>query len=127
MTANPKLYGADQLECELFAAGWVRSPNNIHALNSVHWMSDDPLRGASPIWYAGRDGMPESPEGTETQVLSDRIRVFRVQFFGESYSLRSHWDTITVAIFDNVRDFLAYCAESGRVAKSLPAYANGWD
>ncbi len=125
MKPNPKLYGADTLECELFAAGWRRSPNNINALASIHWMSDDPLRGESPIWYPGHDGQADTPEGTETQVCSDRIRVFRYQHFGEHYSKRSFGDTVTVAVFDNTRDFLAYCAESGRVARSLPAYAWG--
>lgn len=121
MTPNPKLYGADKLECELFEAGWRRSPNNIHSLPSVHWRTDDPLRGASPVWYPGASGMPHTPDWTEVQVCSDRIRVFRTEFFGESYLRRSFVDTVTVAVFADVPDFLAYCGNSGRVAESLPA------
>lgn len=125
MKTNPSLYGADTLECELFAAGWRRSPNNIHSLPSVHWHTDDPLKGASPIWYPGWSGMANVPEGTEAQVCSDRIRIFSSQFFGEPHSKRSFNDTITLAVFDNTRDFLAYCAESGCVSEALPAGIHG--
>ena len=108
----------NKLEQELLAAGWCRSPNNIHALPRNE-------AGLSPIFYAGAHGMPEQEAGTEVQVLPDRIRVFRNVFFGAPYSKKSCWDQVRIHVFDNVPEFLAYCESTGQRAKSLPPYSQG--
>jgi len=119
------LQGADVMECEMFAAGYVRSPNNIHALPTVHHDERDELAGVSPEFYPGGPGVPCPANGLSVQVCADRIRVFRTQFFGTPYSRASFVDTVTVAVFASVADFLAWCpcvSEPG-----APAYSNGGD
>lgn len=90
----------ETLRQEMVAAGYVISPNNIHALPGV-------------LMYPDGRGRFAVPEGHEVQVLHDRIRVFRTQFFGEHYSRKSYWDTITVAVFESVPDFRAWCEAGG--------------
>lgn len=126
MKTNPSLYGADKLECDMSAIGFVRSPNNIHALPSVHWLDKDPLKGASPIWYAGSMDIWEPGDGIEIQVQSDRIRLFALKFFGEPFSKRSCYDTVTIAVFETVEQFQDWCKVNGRLSlPGLPAYIHG--
>jgi hypothetical protein len=114
---NPALYGADKLERDMAAIGYVRSPNNIYALPSVHWRDDDPLKGLSPEWYAGQGGLPSVKSGQVVQVCHDRIRIFVPKWFGAVNSKRSYWDTVTVAVFDNAPDFIAWCNECGQLSE----------
>lgn len=87
------------MKYQLLAHGWFVSPNNIHALQGDLMY---PVSGPSAkAWAMACPGM-------EVQVLSDRIRVFKVEFFGEAYSCRSWHDTVTVAVFDDVDKFLAW-------------------
>src|SRR5262245_20278353 len=85
----------NQFESKLFAAGWVKSPNNIYG-----------LQGST--WYRSGPGVKILPYPQEPQVLHDRIRVFTTKFFGTHYTRRSFTDTVTVAVFDDVEAFLAW-------------------
>lgn len=126
LTPNPKLYGADQLECDMYAAGYRRSPNNIHSLPSAHWYNDDPLKGESPVWYSGHEGLWEPLGEYEIQVCHDRIRVFASKFFGEPHTRCSFWDQITIAVFISVPDFVEWCKVNGRLSlPGLPAGIHG--
>lgn len=112
-TATETLAGeqnASPLHRELFAAGYVQSPNNIYHL-------------AGSIWYAGAGGIPQPAKMQEVQVDIDRIRVFSTKFFGEPYTRTSFWDTVTVAVFADVPSFLAWCEENGEL--SLPGLPAG--
>ena len=100
------------LESDLQAAGWVKSPNNIHSL-------------PGSLWYAGSGNIKSLPGAQEAQVTSDRIRVFYAEFFGTHYSKCSYWDTRTVAVFDNATDFLAWVNQVGQYKQSLPAGYHG--
>jgi hypothetical protein len=104
----------NRLERELFAAHWVKSPNNIHSL-------------PGSLWYASGPNIKAMPTDLEALVQRDRIRIFRMKFFGEPYTRRSFWDTITVEVFDNVTDFLAWVEKNGIYNSALPAGANVWD
>ncbi len=90
LPSAPKL---NELEAAILAAGYVRDPNS--ALG----------------WYTGGPFVPCFPSNLSVEVHHDRIRVFRKVFFGESYSRRSFWDTVTVAVFDSVESFIAACPE----------------
>ena len=78
--------------------GYVRAANNIHSLPGIL------------VTPCGA-GVPRFPLDCEVQVLSDRIRVFRNKFFGQSYSKISFWDQETVAVFDSKDDYLKACPE----------------
>jgi len=104
----------NMLEKELFAAHWVKSPNNIHSL-------------PGSLWYAGGPNIKALPTDMEALVQCDRIRVFKTKFYGEPYTQRSFWDTITVEVFDDVADFLAWVEKNGIYESALPAGANVWD
>jgi hypothetical protein len=97
---------------ELLKKGYAVSPNNIHAL-------------PGKLMYASRAGLPAFPIGHEVQVESDRIRIFTLKFFGEQYSPRSYWDTVTVAVFDSVEAFLTSCPSAAE--PGLPAFSNCQD
>ncbi len=86
----------NMLQGELYAAGFVVSPNNIHSLPGV-------------IMYPGGNGVFPFLRAFDVQVTNDRIRVFSCKFFGEAHSRRSYWDTVTEAVFDTVPLFLTWC------------------
>ena len=93
------------------------------AFNDAGW-----YRGSEPLeWYAGSAGMMNPKMGIKVQVHSDRIRLYKSQFFGEQYSKRSFWDTVTVAVFDNFQAFSDYCQTEGEKAVALPSFSNSWD
>ena len=104
---------------ELLAAGWVKSPNNIHSLPEIE------KGGGSPVWYPGIVCMPCPNPGEDVQVCDDRLRVFKLEFFGVSYSKRSFLDTVTVAVFVTVAELLAYCKSTGH--RVIVGGANVWD
>ena len=74
---------SETLKSELLKAGYVRSPNNIEGLPG--W-----------IMYAGGPGVP-TVGAIDTVQVTDQIRVYNM------FSLA------TIAIFDKVSDFLAWC------------------
>jgi hypothetical protein len=125
LAINPTLYGADKLECDMSELGYVRSPNNIYGLPSVHWQSDDPPKGLSPEWYAGCGGLPAPKMGVTVQVCNDRIRLFTAHWFGEHGSKRCFWDLRTVAVFETVAEFVEWCAMNGE--PSLPGINYGYN
>lgn len=89
--------------------------NNIHGLQGIIMCPTGP-------------GLPWVPPMHEVQVTTDRIRIFTLQFFGEPYTKASWWDTITVAVFGTVDDFLIWCTREGRLSEpGLPAFSNAWD
>lgn len=102
------------MRSELIKVGFCVSPNNIHALPGC-------------LVYASGPGVWTVPNFQEIQVLEDRIRVFRPSFFGDQYSKRSYWDTVTVAVFDNVPDFMAWCQEHGKVSEPGCSFDQGMD
>lgn len=84
--------------------------------------------GGEKEWCPCGPGIMEPGPGLFTDVLCDRIRVYRKQFFGESYTVRSWWDTPTVAVFASVAEFLEWCQVNGRPSlPGLPPYAQGMD
>jgi hypothetical protein len=111
-----------QIEREMRQAGYVRSPNNIFSLPSLH------QDGSSPVWYAGHPGLLQPKYPQEIQVCSDRIRIFEPVFFGEAYSRRSFYDTKTIAVLTSIPELIDWCHEHGVVSEpGLPAFANAWD
>lgn len=95
--------------------GYCVSPNNIHGLQGK-------------LYYAAGPGLAEPVSGQEIQVTEDRIRVFKAVFFGEQYSRRSFWDTVTVAIFLTAEELVAWCKKNGTVSQpGLPGFITGFD
>ena len=105
------------MEKELNARGFARSPNNPHGLVSCADCR------SSPVWYSVTGRV--LPLDVECQVCSDRIRLFRLQFFGEQYSKRSFWDTVTIAVFADVAEFMAWFRDNS-IARPAGG-ANVWD
>lgn len=97
----------------MLKAGYVVSPNNIYGLRGV-------------LMYAGGPGIKEFSKDLGVEVLSDRIRVYKAKFFGESYSKRSNWDTETVAVFLSTEELLA-AAPNVSEGGSAADYMNVWD
>lgn len=119
LTGNPigagkGIYETD-LEGDMLAIGYVRSPNNVDGLASAHHRG--PLAGISPIWYPGTAGLPCPKPGLRVQVAEDRIRVYSVKLFGEAYTKRTWTDTTTIAVFESVADFVAYCKAEGGISE----------
>ena len=112
MNGQEKEPALNELETELLAAGWVKSPNNIY-------------EAYGSIWYVAGPNVKCPPYPQQTLVQSDRIRVFTTKLFGEPYTRRSFIDTITVAVFDNTKDFLTWVDEVGEYKP--PGGANVWD
>lgn len=95
--------------------GYVISPNNIHGLPGV-------------LMYPAGQGIWTVQDHQEIQVLPDRIRVFSQHLFGEAYSRRSYFDTVTEAVFDNCSEFFTWCERHGKLSDpALPSYAQGMD
>lgn len=100
---------------QLVGVGYVCSPNNIYGL-------------PGSIWYAGGPGIPEPTYPHEVGVTGGSIRIFKPHLTENSCTGRARWETQTVASFDNVADFLAWCAEHGQISEpGLPAFSNSWD
>lgn len=90
-TSSPAAPKLNELEAAILAAHYTRDPNSRLG------------------WYANGPGVPCFPSNLEVEVHHDRIRVFRKVLFGEAYTRRTFWDTVTVAVFVTVEEFIAAC------------------
>lgn len=102
---------ANSLVAALLARGYVISPNNIHSLCGTQM-------------YAGSGSLPAPPVGEQVQVLSDRIRVYRSQFFGDQGTRRSFWDQVTVQVFDSAEAFFDFYEKAGSVSAAGVAFVD---